>query len=211
MTHIVTSLTHSSYANEVNEKIPENEKYEFLGDSILGFVTAVYLFNKYPSKTEGELTRIRSLIVCEKNLSMCAKKVELGKYIFLGKGETLSKGYNKASILSDCIEALIGGIFLDKGMTYSKEFIIKYIIEPYFEKNKEVNIKDYKSMFQETVQKKGEVMIKYDTIKQDGPDHNKTFHVNVSINDEIFGNGTGKSKKEAEQMAAKEALKKVEE
>jgi ribonuclease III len=210
--HIKTALTHSSYANTSKDGVRKNEKYEFLGDSVLGFVTTDHIFIKYPDLAEGELTRLRAAIVCEQNLSLCAKKIDLGKYLLLGRGEELSGGHEKPSILSDSLEALIGGIYLDKGITKAQEFIRKHIIEPFFLTENGFDKKDYKSLLQEIIQQKGMADIDYRITGCEGPDHDKTFYIDLYVNGELSGNGKGKSKKEAEQMAAKKAyIKKKEE
>jgi ribonuclease III len=211
ITHIKTALTHSSYANTSGNGVMKNEKYEFLGDSILGFVTAEYIFLRFIDLSEGELTRLRSSIVCEQNLSACAKKIGLGRYILFGKGEELSGGHEKPSILADALEAVIGAIYLDKGIVTAKEFIEKHILVPYFLINEISDKKDYKSLLQEIIQQNRKAKIRYETSGSEGPDHDKTFHIDLYIDDRLSASGSGKSKKEAEQTAAQIAYKKKKE
>jgi ribonuclease III len=209
--HIRTALTHSSYANITKDGIRKNEKHEFLGDAVLEFVTTDHIFRKYTKLSEGELTRLRSAIVCEQNLCVCARKIDLGRHIFLGRGEELSGGRDKPSILSDTMEALIGGIYLDKGIACATDFILRYIIDPFFLSGNIFDKKDFKSLLQEAVQQKSDSVINYEITGSIGPDHDKTFFVDLFIDGALTGSGTGRSKKEAEQAAAEDAFSKKKE
>jgi ribonuclease III len=207
---ISTAITHSSYANErKTKKLSYNERIEFLGDSVLSLVISEYLYRKYPSLPEGELTVTRAKIVCENSLSKCAIDIGLGKFLLLGKGEELSGGRNKASILSDAFEALIGAIYIDGGFEIARGFILKYM-EGIIKSCVEGKLfYDFKTQLQEIVQQNGEQHVLYYVIDESGPDHNKSFVTEVRINDVISGKGKGRSKKESEQNAAKDALDKL--
>ena len=209
---LVEALTHSSYANEVNasgkreKKLPYNERMEFLGDSILSLIVSDHLFRKYPDIPEGELTKVRAALVCEKALHTFAERISLGEYIFVGKGEEKAGGRTKSSILADAFEALIASIYLDGSLAKATEFVMKFIPDT-FEKCKNISFHDYKTFLQEVMQKNPEEEIKYEVIEERGPAHNRDFVVEVSINTNVIGRGTAKTKKEAEQLAAREALK----
>jgi ribonuclease III, bacterial len=207
---IFTAITHSSYANEKKaKKLKYNERLEFLGDSVLSLVISEHLFKMYPNLPEGELSVTRSKIVCENSLSKCAMDISLGKFLLLGKGEELSGGREKISLLSDAFEALIGAVYIDGGFETTREFVYKYmekIIKSCIEGKL---FYDYKTQLQELVQQNGEQHIAYSVINQFGPDHNKTFVTEVKINEVAHGQGKGHSKKEAEQNAAKDALNKL--
>lgn len=196
------ALTHSSYANEKNLKY-DNERLEFLGDSVLGFVTAEYLFSEFKARPEGELTKLRAATVCEKSLFKFAEKISLGKYIFMGKGEEHSGGRNRPSILSDAFEAVIAAMYLDGGIEAVKPYILGFIVEAI---KHEASFKDNKSLLQEEIQKTKGSTIVYEELGESGPDHQKVFSFAVKINGEVAGTGEGKSKKEAEQAAAGNAL-----
>ncbi|WP_066507216.1 ribonuclease III [Abyssisolibacter fermentans] len=203
------ALTHSSYANEHRRmNIKYNERLEFLGDAVLGVVISDYIFKKYSNYPEGELTKLRAIVVCEQSLDYMSKKLEFGKYLLLGKGEESTGGRERVSILADTYESIVGAIYLDGGLEKAKSFILNYMINII---NDAVNGKiflDYKTQLQEYMQQKDKCNIKYKVIKEEGPDHNKIFYVDVSNCDEVIGTGIGKSKKEAEQNAAKSALDK---
>jgi len=192
---ISTAITHSSYANERKaKKLNYNERIEFLGDSVLSLVISEYLYKMYPNLPEGELTVTRAKIVCENSLSKCAIDIGLGAFLLLGKGEELSGGRNKASILSDAFEALIGAIYIDGGFETAKEFILKYM-EGIIKSCVEGKLfYDFKTQLQEIVQQKEQHVI-YSIIDESGPDHSKTFVTEVRINDVITGQGKGRSKK----------------
>lgn len=205
-----TALTHSSYANQHKDQ-EYNERFEFLGDSILQLCITEYLFLNYKDKSEGELTKIRSLIVCENSLYEIGKKLNLGSVIRISRGEELTGGRERISIIADAVEALLAGIYLDKGLEFVKDFIIGHfetIIKMAI--NNDI-VLDYKTKLQEELQKSGEVSIVYELIKHEGPPHRRKFFTAVMIDNKEFGQGDGYSKKESEQNAAKEALKTLEE
>ena len=206
------ALTHSSYANEHKRfKITYNERLEFLGDSVLGLIVSDYIFIKYSNYPEGELTKLRATVVCEPSLSYVAKQIDLGKYMLLGKGEEVTGGRERVSILADAFEALIGSIYLDGKFNNAKTFVLKFmtgIIENAVN-GMELFI-DYKTQLQEILQKKTKSKIEYKIISEEGPDHNKIFHTEVIVKNKVLGKGLGKSKKEAEQNAAKTALERLE-
>lgn len=197
-----TALTHSSYANE--KKLPsDNERLEFLGDSVLGFVTAEYLFSEFRTRPEGELTKLRSAVVCEKSLFKFADKISLGDFILMGKGEEQTGGRNRPSVVSDAFEAVIAAMYLDGGIEEVKPYIFGFIKEAI---KREASFKDNKSLLQEEIQKvKGNTLV-YEEKEEKGPDHDKTFVFEVKLNGEVIGKGEGRSKKEAEQSAAGTAL-----
>ncbi|MCD2346001.1 ribonuclease III [Clostridium guangxiense] len=203
---IKTAITHSSYANE-NRNIKYNERLEFLGDAVLELSISEYLFKKYEDISEGELTRKRALIVCEASLHEISKKWELGNYIKMSKGEELTGGRTRVSILSDCVEAVIAAIYLDKGFDYVKEFIIKVFKDIIEKAVKDEIILDYKTRLQEVLQANGKIDIKYELVKYEGPPHRRKFYINLIFNGAIKSNGIGYTKKEAEQDAACKALK----
>lgn len=198
------ALTHSSYANERRmNKLYNNERPEFLGDAVLELVTSEYLYKTYPDMHEGELTKLRASIVCEPTLALCAKEIKLGDFILLGKGEDATGGRERASILSDALEAVIGAIYLDGGFTNAKEFILTYIM---LDIDKKKLFYDSKTILQETVQGMEAGKLSYELLCEEGPDHNKKFTVSACIGDKQYAVGTGKTKKAAEQEAAYKAL-----
>ena len=199
------ALTHSSYANENREwHLPDNERLEFLGDSILGFVVAEYLYRNFPDKPEGELTRIRADLVCERNLAEAAATVELGSYLLLGHGEEQGGGRKRDSIVSDAMESVIAASFMDGGFAAAKEIIDRLILSN-IPKGRPRNF-DYKTAFQELVQRKKDQQIHYELTGESGPDHDKHFEVEVLLNGKAVGHGVGSSKKRAEQAAAEAAI-----
>lgn len=199
------ALTHSSYANENRERhLPDNERLEFLGDSILGFVVADYLYRNYPDKPEGELTRIRADLVCERNLAEAAATIELGSYLLLGHGEEQGGGRKRDSIVSDAMESVIAASFMDGGFAAAKEIIDRLILSN-IPKGRPRNF-DYKTAFQELVQRKKDQQIHYELTGESGPDHDKHFEVEVLLNGKAVGRGVGSSKKRAEQAAAEAAI-----
>ncbi|WP_125153764.1 ribonuclease III [Clostridium rectalis] len=206
---ISTAITHSSYANE-KKNIKYNERLEFLGDSVLQLVITEYLFKNYKNKSEGELSKKRALIVCESSLFEVSKKWDLGQYINMSKGEELTGGRYRMSILSDCVEAIIAAIYLDRGFKCAKTFILHNFEDIIFKAMRNEIVMDYKTKLQEKLQIHGEVNITYDLLKYEGPPHRRKFYTEVNINDEVLGEGMGYSKKEAEQNAAKEAVRKLE-
>lgn len=197
------ALTHSSYANEKHNDDKDNERLEFLGDSVLGFVTAEYLFTQHENFHEGELSRVRSYAVCEKSLFKFAKEINLGKYIKLSHGEDITGGRNRPSVLSDAFEAVIAAIYLDGGMEPAKKFVLRFVT-PYVEAKP--SFKDYKTVLQELVQRNHGEELKYVLVSESGPDHDKTFEVEVHLNSNVIGTGIAGSKKKAEQAAAQQAL-----
>ena len=199
------ALTHSSYANENRERhLPDNERLEFLGDSILGFAVAEYLYRNFPDKPEGELTRIRADLVCERNLAEAAATVELGSYLLLGHGEEQGGGRKRDSIVSDAMESVIAASFMDGGFAAAKEIIDRLILSN-IPKGRPRNF-DYKTAFQELVQRKKDQQIHYELTGESGPDHDKHFEVEVLLNGKAVGHGVGSSKKRAEQAAAEAAI-----
>jgi len=200
------ALTHSSFANENRANgVLDNERFEFLGDSVLGMNTALYLFNKYPEEPEGELTKMRSSLVCTGALCERARAIGLGAELRLGHGEESGGGRDRDSILADAFEAVIGAIYLDSGEESARKFIQKFVFDA--ERGGEWSVTDYKTTLQEIVQKNRGELLSYRVIESNGPDHERSFTVEVMINSNHIGTGHGHSKKEAEQMAAKEALK----
>jgi len=199
------ALTHSSYANE-NKLKKNNERFEFLGDSVLGFVTAEYLFSEYKNRPEGEMTKLRAAVVCEKSLFKFAEQIDLGKYILLGRGEDSTGGRNRPSVVSDAFEAVVAAIYLDGGIDAAKSYILKFIKDAI---KKEASFKDNKSLLQEEIQKVKGNTLSYEEVGEEGPDHDKTFVFRVLLNGNVVGEGKGKSKKEAEQNAAGNALNKI--
>lgn len=203
-TLLQTALTHSSYANEMHGKEAFNERLEFLGDSVLGMITAEFLFKNHPEMPEGQLTKLRASLVCEKSLHKFANSIRLGEFMRLGKGEINTGGRERPSILADAFESVIAAIYLDAGFEKTKEFVLGFIANASIEED---SISDYKSALQEITQKNHGEILEYYMAGESGPDHAKTFIVEVKLNSNVIGTGTGKSKKQAEQMAAKEALR----
>lgn len=195
-----TALTHSSFANEQQKS--SYERLEFLGDSILGMMVAEFLYQKTPKLSEGELTRSRSALVCEDSLVLVAKDLHLDRYIFLGRGE-IARGA-RPSILADVVEAILAAIYLDGGIKPAKEMVQRLILSK--NPSEFAGIKDFKTALQELVQQKANHQLSYLLVGQSGPDHLKEFEVSVLVNDVVMGTGKGKSKKEAEQQAAKTAF-----
>lgn len=204
------ALTHSSYSNEFKKiKNKNNERLEFLGDSILGLIISNYLFRLKKDLPEGELTKIRAAIVCEKSLKEVAKYIGLGEFLYLGKGEESTGGRTRDSILADATEALIAAIYLDGGFKKATDFVLINMEEIIQQAIQGKIMRDYKTQLQELIQKDNKENISYKLAEQLGPDHDKTFKMNVFVGEEIIGTGIGKSKKEAEQKAARDALEKA--
>lgn len=201
------ALVHSSYANEVRGNTYSNERLEFLGDSILSIIVSEHLYNKFPNMPEGELTKLRASLVCEKSLCVFARELEIGKYLLLGKGEDKTGGRERDSILADAFEAVLAAIYIDGGMKAAKKHIYNTVLRDLEHHNDEDSFKDYKTLLQEIIQRNPEEIISYNMVDEQGPDHDKLFTVAVYLNSNIIGQGSGKSKKQAEQMAAKQALK----
>ena len=200
-----TAITHSSYANQ-KKKVEFNERLEFLGDSVLQLVISEYLYTRFNEKPEGYLTKMRSLIVCENSLCDIASTWNLGIYMNMSKGEEITGGRNRVSILADCVEAVIAAIYLDKGIEEAKVFILNNFKTTIEKAISNEMIFDYKTRLQEVLQQNGEVDICYELVKFEGPPHRRKFFVDLLINDCIKGSGEGYSKKEAEQNAAKEVI-----
>ena len=198
------ALTHSSYANEKHDEFLSNERLEFLGDSILGIVTAEFLYENFPKMPEGKLSKLRASLVCEKSLFDFANQINLGDYLILGKGEIHSGGKSRPSILADAFEAVIAAIYLDGGMEPAKKHILKFITLTLASHHSSFH--DYKTALQEVIQKNPEERLEYVLVAESGPDHDKRFTVEVHLNSNVIGSGTGKNKKQAEQEAAREAL-----
>ena len=198
------ALTHTSYAYE--HGVESNEKLEFLGDSILEFITSDYLFNNYKDLREGEMTKVRATVVCEKSLYKVAQKHNFSDFLYLGKSEEKSGGSSKPAILADSVEAVIAAIYIDGGLEGAKKFILENLKDEIKIASEHVGQKDYKTVLQEKLQENGEVKIIYTIIKEIGPEHDKTFEAQVECNDKILANGIGKSKKMAEMEAARKAL-----
>ena len=205
ITLLHNALAHSSYANERwHDSLKSNERLEFLGDSILGMVVAEHLYRNFPDRPEGELTRMRADMVCETSLAQIADRVNLGEHLLLGNGEEQGGGRARASILADAVESIIAAAFLDGGMEAARGIIDRFVLCD-VPVNKMHNA-DYKTALQELVQKKKNQTLSYALTDQSGPDHNKVFTVQVSLNGEVVGEGTGTSKKRAEQEAARKAI-----
>ena len=198
------ALTHSSYANERKGHLSNNERQEFLGDSVLSIVVSDYLFHQF-NVPEGELTKLRAAIVCEKSLDVMANKIGLGQYLRLGHGEELTGGRTRPSIIADAFEALIAAIYLDSGIESARKFVLPFVTEM-LEHEDSLSFKDYKTILQEIIQQNPEEKLVYKLVGEKGPDHDKRFLVDVMLNSNVIGRGEGRSKKNAEQMAAKEAL-----
>lgn len=201
-----TALTHSSYANENRASgIVCNERLEFLGDSVLGVTVADFLYQHFPDMPEGRMTRLRAELVCEQSLHRVALELHLGDYLRLGKGEEHNGGRKRASILSDAVEAVIAAMYLDAGMETAAEFIHRCLLDD-VRAIETPSFTDYKTSLQELVQRHSGQVLSYELVGEEGPDHAKTFRVQVCLNGEPLGRGTGRTKKEAEQTAAANAL-----
>lgn len=204
--YLKIALTHSSYANEKKEKLKHNERLEFLGDSVLSIVVSDYIFKHCTNMPEGDLTRIRAALVCEKALSQFAKQINLGDFLYLSYGEKRNGGQNRPSILCDAFEAVIAAMYLDSGLETARKFILKFVVPKLKSPKTLISGQDYKTKLQEIIQKNPEEKLSYELIDEKGPDHNKHFVVAVKINSNVVAKGGGKSKKEAEQQAARETL-----
>ena len=202
---LTEALTHSSYAHEQHKNMKYNERLEFLGDAVLSIVVSDYIYEHCPELPEGELTKLRASLVCEKSLFDFAKVIDLGSYLRLSNGERRNGGAKRPSIVSDAFEALIAAIYLDGGMEPARKHILRFVV-PEIENHKNHSFKDYKTALQEIIQKNPGEKLEYKLVGSSGPDHNKHFKVEVCLNSNVIGRGGGKSKKEAEQQAAREAL-----
>ncbi len=198
------ALTHSSYANEAGKGTKYNERLEFLGDSVLSVIVSEYLFEAFPNMPEGELTKLRASLVCEKSLAKFSEKLGVGEFLLLGNGEENSGGRARPSILADAFEALLAALYLDSDMERARTFVLEFVKSAL--KEAKPSFKDYKTMLQEIIQQNREESVRYHLVGEHGPDHDKRFIVEVHLNSNVIGHGEGRSKKEAEQKAAKEAL-----
>lgn len=201
------ALVHSSYANEVRGDTHSNERLEFLGDSVLSVIVAEHIFNKYPNTPEGELTKLRASLVCEKSLCSYSRELGIGECLLLGNGEDKNGGRERDSILADAFEAVLAAIYIDGGMPAAKKHVLNTVLRDLEHHSDEDVFKDYKTVLQEIIQRNPEESVSYILIDEQGPDHDKIFTVEVHLNSNVIGQGSGKSKKQAEQMAACQALK----
>jgi len=200
------ALTHISYAKSLNkEDIPYNERLEFLGDAVLELVVAEYLFRRYPNSSEGDLSKLRSIIVSEEALSYCARKIKVGDYLLVGKDQEEIR--SQSALLADAYEAIIGALYLDGGLEVVRDFILRILLK---EEEKIKEIRDFKSRLQEYTQSLYKSVPEYETVQEVGPDHNKTFKVRVKVEGRVLGEGWGSTKRKAEKMAAKCAWEKIE-
>lgn len=199
-----TAVTHSSYANERGRDTACNERQEFLGDAVLSIIVSDHLY-KSTHLSEGDLTKLRALLVCEKSLCKFAREIDLGSFMLLGRGEESTGGADRPSILADAFEAVIAAVYLDGGIEPACGFVIPFI-ESALEDKKQSSFDDYKTLLQEIVQKNPQETLSYVLVEEQGPDHDKRFVVEVHLNSNVIGKGIGRSKKSAEQLAAKEAL-----
>ena len=207
--YLENALTHSSYANESHEPQSSNERLEFLGDSILGMTVADFLYANCPGMHEGKMSRLRAELVCEESLYGVAAEMGLGEYLNLGRGEELNGGRERPSILADAVEAVIAAMYLDGGLSEAQKFIDRVILSQFTEDRKFVN-RDWKTELQERVQRVSGRILTYELTAESGPDHSKVFTFDAKVNGETVGTGTGRSKKEAEQAAARSALEAME-
>ena len=201
------ALTHTSYAYE--HRIKSNEKLEFLGDSILEFISSKYLYNNYPKLKEGEMTKVRASVVCEESLYKIASKHNFSDFLYVGKSEKIHQGNRKVAIMADSVEALIAAIYFDSGLEEAEKFIVDNLKDEIEVASKNVGMKDHKTVLQEKLQVHGNVDIKYEIINETGPDHDKTFYTEVRCNGKLLAKGEGKSKKGAEMSAAKQAIEEL--
>ncbi len=201
------ALRHTSYVNETKKELYEsNERLEFLGDAVLDMVVSEYMYREFPKMLEGGLTKLRAAVVCESSLAQIAHKINLGDYLLLGKGEETTGGRSRDSILADAFEAVVGAITMDGGVDNAKNFIMRYMVDA-IQTTKDTFLDlDCKTHLQELIQKTSKVPLQYAIVAEKGPDHNKVFVAEVSHGDKLLGSGEGKSKKEAEQFAAHNAL-----
>lgn len=205
-----TALTHSSYANEAKDKnVKYNERLEFLGDAVLGFVVGSFLFKKYEDTPEGELTKIRASVVCETMLSKKAKNIGMGQHLRLGKGEEHTGGRERSSVLADAFEAVIGAIYIDGGIKEAEKFILEQLENEIYNMKENFKTLDSKTRLQEILQSESCEPIEYHVIEESGPAHDKKFKVEVTHSNKCLGIGVGRTKKAAEQNAAAEAINKL--
>ena len=201
---LITAMTHKSYAYE--NDVESNEKLEFLGDSILEFISSKYLYNNYTKLTEGEMTKVRAEVVCEESLYEVANKHNFSDFLLVGRSERSSNGNRKMAIMADSVEAVIAAIYFDSGINKAEEFIINNLKDSIEKSSQNVGMKDHKTVLQEKLQENGNVKIEYNIIKEEGPDHDKKFTAEVKCNGKILAQGIGRTKKQAEMEAAKKAL-----
>ena len=201
------AMTHASYANEYN--CESNEKLEFLGDSILEYVSSDYIYQKYPKLKEGEMTKVRATVVCENCLHKIARRLNFSDFLQVGKSERLNHGNTRPAVMADSVEAVIAAIYEDGGINQAEKFILNNLKVAIEQESKNAGEKDYKTVLQEELQKNGTVDIKYIIISENGPDHDKSFIAEVRLNDNCLARGVGKTKKEAEMQAAKQALENI--
>lgn len=202
---LIHALTHTSYANEHKySKAKDNERIEFLGDAVLELISSEFLFEKFPDKQEGEMTRLRASLVCEPTLAMDARSINLQDYIYLGNGEEVTGGRKRDSIISDAFEAVIGAIYLDGGLDYAREFIIKFVLNDIETKKL---FHDSKTILQERVNAVKAGQLSYEIVSETGPDHDKNYEAIAKLDDKVIGQGIGHTKKAAQQQAAYSALK----
>lgn len=199
------ALTHSSYANETKCKNGSNERLEFLGDAVLSIIVAEYIYNAFPEMAEGELTKLRASLVCEKSLSKFSMQLNIGNYLKLGKGEEHNGGHDRPSMLADTFEAVLAAMYIDGGFEVAKKHVLRFIL-PEISSTHEASFKDYKTYLQEIIQRNPEERLSYVLIGESGPDHNKNFTVEVKLNSNVIATGNGTTKKRAEQDAAMQAL-----
>lgn len=205
------SLTHTSYANEKNAaRYKSNQRLEFLGDSVLSIIVSKYIYTNYSHLPEGSLTKIRADVVCERSLYEIAKSINLGDYLLLGKGEDKAGGRERISILADAMEAVLGAIYLDSNLERATEVMLPLLKSRIVAAAGREGKKDYKTTLQEYIQRNGQAEIRYVTVGESGPDHDKTYDVEVYVNGEKRGNGSGRNKKSAEQEAARDAIEHIE-
>ena len=202
---LINALTHSSYANEARDGVTSNERLEFLGDSVLSVIVSDYLYKQFGNLPEGELTKLRASLVCEKSLCGFSRELNIGEFLRLGKGEEKGGGRERDSILADAFEAVLAAIYLDSDLETARSLVMRFVLKELKHTDDEV-FKDYKTALQEIIQRNPEEYVTYILIGESGPDHDKLFEVAVHLNSNVIGKGKGKSKKQAEQMAAKQAL-----
>jgi ribonuclease-3 len=203
------AFSHRSFAHESSQDVGNNERLEFLGDSVLGAIVSEYLFSHLPDRPEGDLAKIKSFVVSEDSLAAIAKNVKIDNFVLIGKGEEFSGGRSKKAILADCLEAIIGAYFLDSGFKDCKKFVLKFMIPEITKVLENKHRQDFKTLLQEHVQKIYKTYPKYTLVQKTGPDHDKTFWMEVKIREKAYGPGRGKNKKEAEQNAARIAYKEL--
>jgi ribonuclease III len=207
--HLITALTHSSFAKEIGKNVVFNERLEFLGDAVVGVCIADMIYNEFTDLPEGEMTKVRAAIVCEQSLAKKAAELNIGDFLLLGKSEITTEGRNRASILADAMEAIIAAIYLDNGYQEATRFVLHHFLADVKKHSQGFVSSDFKTILQEKLQANGKVDINYKIVNEEGPQHKRYFTVSLFVSGVEYGQGSGFSKKEAEQMAAKNALTKV--